>query len=505
MSKRGLMAESEFRYASSKQSEGVLRFDYLRDQEGENELREQNFFSDPGLQRVTKDRWWWRSKQNISLPYQIQGNLDLDFVSDPDYLQTFETGFSSWRESDTTFLHTFGRGLINDETVTTRESVLLLNKYWASQSVNFELHYYQNLNENEDETTLQQLPLLTYNASRQPLFDGPFFIDADVAYVNYWRPEGTRGSRLDATPRLSLPLRRGGFLEIEPFIGFLGTFYLIDHFEEPEDSRVREKTFQSREIFETGVDTSTDIVRIFSTGGETWTKTKHTVRPRILYEYRPEVSQRKLPNFDATDRINSRNRITYSLTNFFTGRLEKSPEKVEYLDFARLELTQHFDISQPQGGANDPSTTRKRPFSNVFMQLDLTPRRYLNLTYKGELSVYDEEFKRHNLLATLRDNRGDSLSVDYQRQVDRRGNTIVDEIDTQLGLKIWDGVLANFRFNYSFGENQKIKNEYNLIIQRQCWGISASFVDDPDDQRIAVGINLYGVGELGAQTFSLGD
>ena len=27
-------------------------------------------------------------------------------------------------------------------------------------------------------------------------------------------------------------------------------------------------------------------------GGDTWTKTKHTVRPQIGYEYRPEVSQK---------------------------------------------------------------------------------------------------------------------------------------------------------------------------------------------------------------------
>jgi len=79
MSKRGLMIGSEFRYATSKSNEGVLRLDYLRDQEDKDRLREQNLFNDPGLQRVTKDRWWWRSKQNFSLSYQIRGKLDLDW------------------------------------------------------------------------------------------------------------------------------------------------------------------------------------------------------------------------------------------------------------------------------------------------------------------------------------------------------------------------------------------------------------------------------------------
>jgi LPS-assembly protein len=501
MSKRGLMMGPEFRYAASTQSKGELRFNYLDDQASRSDLQEENYESAAGLRRITRDRWWWRSKQDLALPYRIQGNLDLDLVSDPDYLRTFNTGYSSWRESDRVFRQTFGRGLVNDDTVTTRESLLLLNKYWATQSANFQLHYYQNLNDDQDETTLQQLPVINYSASRQPLLGGPFFIDADVDYVNYWRPEGTRGNRLNASPRLSLPFRRGGYLELEPFVAFLGTLYLIDHYEESENSKVREKTFQSRELFETGLRGSTEIVRIFNMGGETWTKSKHTVRPDIVYEYRPEVSQSKLPLFDATDRINSRNRLTYSLTNFFSARLDKGPDQTEYVDVARLLLRQHYDISQPDGGAEDPSTTRKRPFSNVFMQLDLTPRRYINLTYKNELSLYDEEFKSHNLLATFWDNRGDRLSIDYQRQLDREGKTLLDEIDAQLGLRLWEGISLNLRYNYRLDTNEKIQNEYNLIIERQCWGISFSYVDQPDDQRFAVGIKLYGVGELEAQTF----
>jgi len=501
MSKRGLMMGPEFRYAASTQSKGELRFNYLDDHASKSDLQEENYESAAGLRRITRDRWWWRSKQDLALPYGVRGNLDLDFVSDPDYLRTFSTGYSSWRESDQEFRQTFGRGLINDDTVTTRESLLLLNKSWATQSANFELHYFQNLNDDQDETTLQQLPVIRYNASKQPIFGGPLFVNAVADYVNYWRPEGTRGNRLNATPRLSLPLRMGGYLELEPFVGLLETLYLIDRYDEPEDSRVKEKTFQSREIFETGVAGSTEILRIFNMGGETWTKSKHTVRPNILYEYRPEVSQDKLPSFDATDRINSRNRLTYSLTNFFSARLDKGPEKVEYIDFARLLLSQHYDISQPEGGAEDPSTTRKRPFSNLFTQLDLTPGRYVNLTYKNELSFYDKEFKRHNLLATLWDNRGDSLNIDYQRQLDREGKTLLDEIDAKLGLKLWEGVSLNLRANYRLDTNEKILNEYNLIIERQCWGISFSYLDQPDDQRFTVGIKLYGVGELQAQTF----
>ncbi len=505
MSKRGLMMGPEFRYAASRKSKGVLRFDYLHDQEDKDKLREQNFYTTPGLTRATRDRWWWRSKQDIALPHGIQGNMDLDFVSDPDYLQTFASGFSSWAESDRVFRKTFGRGLINDETITTRQSNLLLNKTWAAQAANFELHYYQNLNDDEDETTLQQLPLVTYSASKQPLLGGPFFWQGNAIYVDYWRPEGTRGHRVNLNPRLSLPVRRGGYLELEPFVGILETAYLIEHYDESEDSRVREKTFHSRDLFEAGMDAATEIVGIFSMDGDTWTKTKHTVRPQIGYEYRPDVNQRKLPSFDSTDRVNSRNRITYGLVNFFSARLDHAPGEVEYNDFARFEISQFYDISQPEGGVADTSTSRDQPFSNLFTQLDFTPKRYVNFTYKNGFSPYDTDFKSHELLAHLWDQRGDRLTVDYRRQLDDDDNTIVDEISTNLQLKLWEGVSINVRSDYDLKRTRNIKSEYNIMIQRQCWGISASYVDDPDDRRVALGISLYGVGELQAQTYSSGD
>jgi LPS-assembly protein len=496
MSKRGLMSGTEFRYAVSKEDKGVLRLDYLRDQESSSELRDQNFESAPGLTGVYRDRWWLRSKQDFSLPLGVRGNLDLDFVSDPDYLRIFKTGFSSWEESDRVFRKTFGRGLINDESVTTRESFLLLNKTWAAHSANAELHYFQNLNDDGDETTLQQLPVLTFSASRQPLLGGPFFYQGNAGYVNFWRREGTRGHRLNLNPRLSLPLRRGAYLQLEPFVGILETAYLIEHFDEPAGSEVREKTLQSRELLETGMEASTDILRIFRMGGETWTKTKHTLRPQILYEYRPKVSQDKFPFFDDTDRVSSRNRLTYSLTNFFVGRLDRSPGKVEYQDFARLEFSQFYDIKESEEGLEIVETSGRRPFSNIFMQLDLTPQSYLNLTYKSEWSIYDDEFKRHDVLAKLWDQRGDNINVDYRRELDDDGRTGVNEIDGRISVNLWGGASVHYRNNYSFIESRKLKTEYRFELQRQCWGLFIGYTDEPDDKRFMVGFTLLGVGGL---------
>ena len=500
MHKRGLMPGAEFRYASSAKGKGVLRFDYLDDQEDdETRLRENlDLEDDPGLIDVSQERWWWRSKQDFSLPHGAYGKLDLDIVSDPTYLRVFDAGYNSWAESNFVFKETFGRGLINDDTVTTRESTLLLTKSWASHTLNSDFHYYQNLNKDEDETQLQQLPLIEYSATQQPLLAGPFFWEANAELVNYWRPEGTRGQRLDLFPRIALPLSMGRYLEVEPSVGLRETLYLINDFDEPENSTDSDDTFQSRELFDARLEVSTEIIRIFQRSGDSWTKTKHILRPEIIYDYGPKVSQDELPFFDTSDRVSNRNRITYSLTNFFVARLDEDRGKVGYQDFARVKFSQSYDLEEPEIEV-ETGVGSDRPFSNIFTQLDVTPANYLKLTYKNEWSPYDGDFKRNDLLVGVEDQRGDSIRVDYRDQRGEEGTTLLNEIDGRISVNLWGGVSLSYRNNYSFEQNQNIETNYMAEIKRQCWSISISYVDRPNDKRVMVGFTLLGVGGLAPQ------
>ncbi len=505
MSKRGLKPGAEFRYAASAKSKGVLRFDYLDDQEDSQTILRQSLEleDEPGLIDVSKERWWWRSKQDFSLPHGAYGKLDLDVVSDPTYLRVFDVGYGSWDVSDALFKETFNRGLINDDSVTTRESNLLLTKSWAAHTLNADIHYFQNLNKDEDETQLQQLPLIDYNATRQRLFGGPFFWEAKAALANYWREEGTRGQRLDLFPRMALPVTLGRYLEVEPSVGFLETIYLINDFDEPVNSTVKEDKLQTRELFDARLELSTEISRVYNRSEHSWSKIKHTMRPEIVYQYIPKVSQDELPFFDSTDRISNRNRITYSLTNFFVARLDKEPGRVAYQDFARLKFSQSYNLEEPEievqtGIGSD------RPFSNLFTQLDLTPGNYVKLTYKNEWSPYSGDFKRNDLLLKLWDQRGDSIRVDYREQRDEDGTTLFNEIDGRLTINLLGGVSVSYRNNYSFEQSQNLETDYILEIKRQCWGISMIYVDKPGETKFMVGFNLLGVGGLAPQAIPVG-
>ena len=93
------------------------------------------------------------------------------------------------------------------------------------------------------------------------------------------------------------------------------------------------------------------------------------------------------------------------------------------------------------------------------------------------------------------------MEVDYSRALDQDGQTIVDEIDAKVLLNLWAGLSFNFRSNYSFDNNESIKTEFILTLQRQCWGISAGYIDRPEEKRVVVGFSLYGLGDLRVGSF----
>ncbi len=499
MSRRGVMEGAEFRYAASEESKGVFRFDYIHDLDPPDQQRQIKLGgTDPGLLGDYQDRWWWRSKQDFTLPEGVKGKMDVDLVSDPYYLREFTSGFSSFKESNRLFRQTFSRDLLNDDTSIIRESTLQANKTWTTQSVNADFHYFQNLNKSENGETLQALPVVTYGLIQQPVLGGPFFWQTDASYVDFYRPNGIRGQRLDVQPRVALPLRWDPYLNLEPSVAVRETLYLLDQVEESEQNGQDPGHRETRELYDIQVKTSTDLANVYPVELGSWTKVRHTLRPEVVYEYIPSVDQDNLPFFDSLDRIPGVNRVTYSLTNFFSARKEEKG-KVTYLDALRLKLSESYSFDDPETLLNGEIVKQGRRFSDIGLETDLTPSPYLSLTYKTQWSPYDVDFTSHEVYATLRDPRGDSLSGTYRKREPLEEQVPVDEIDAALTVKLTEGLTFFVRRDYSFTLNQNIETEYRVTLARQCWGVMVSYVDKPDDQRISVGFTLTGIGELKLQ------
>ena len=122
-------------------------------------------FTEDNELRLNRERWWFRMKNDQDLPAGFKAKLDVDLVSDQDYLREFDTGYSGYEDSDSYFLKEFGREL-DDETDTVRLNQLNLNRGWDKYSLNIDFRWYDNViirkNDLPDGTRLP-LSILTWN------------------------------------------------------------------------------------------------------------------------------------------------------------------------------------------------------------------------------------------------------------------------------------------------------------------------------------------------------
>jgi LPS-assembly protein len=338
--------------------------------------------------------------------------------------------------------------------------------------------------------------VVTYGAIQQPILGGPFFWQADSSYVDFYRPNGTRGQRLDLQPRVALPIRWDPYLDVQPSVAMRETLYLTYNFEGDSNNGVNYNQTESRELYDFQVKTSTDLSRVFDTELGSWRKVRHTVRPEVVYDYVPSVNQDDLPFFDSVDRISDANLVTYGLTNFFTARIEPEEGKPTYRDVAWLRLSQSYSLNKNQGSVFGEIVRQEHSFSDIGLEVNLTPAQYLSLTYQSLWSPYDTAFKRHELFTTLSDPRGDSLSLSYRKKEDAEGNTFVNELDGRLTVNLTQGLTVMVRRDYSYSLSQNIETEYRVTLMRQCWGVMVSYIDKPNDQTISVSFTLTGIGQM---------
>lgn len=507
--KRGFMSGLEYRINNETWGEGIWMANYLSDRAGKTDLREYDY---PFEQ---EDRYWIRARHSFELPYEVQGRLNLDVASDRNFLKEFETGSVSYDHTDNMFRKFFGRGVLNDKTILARESNLYLSKKGEDALLGMDVHYWDNLDRDVDEFTLQQLPKLTFDIAPDLIGKLPLYYSLNSSYVNYWRREGDRGNRLDLYPRAYYPLHWGSYLDVEPSMGTRFTSYQVD-WEESDRSQ-----WQGRIIPDVQLAMSSRLNRVYSIGGKDGFSLQHAVRPEIVYEYIDKVDQDDIPKFDASDEIVPRHDIRYGVSSFFTSkRVVKNAEGVStthYRELARLRVSQAYNIrteplpeslTESDSGEDFPTGSDfawdafniENRFSDVRFELDITPDRYLYLSYDVDISPYESSATRHELYMNLDSGLGHSLGVSYRFHRD----SVIEELISNLKLNIFSNVSFVAYHDYSFDRKEMFKQGYGMNYQRGCWGIRLGYDKEAEDQRVTLSFDLLGLGSIGGG-YSIGD
>ena len=505
MEKRGFMAGAEFRIANQTWGEGIWLFNHLADQIGKDELAK-NGFTFEG-----KDRYWLRSRHNFTLPYAIEGRLDLDLVSDRNYLKEFEMGSTSWDSNNRMFDHFFGRGLINDKTITTRESILYLNHREEDFNVGLDAHYWDNLEPGQNQFTLSQMPKLFFDVAPTYLGETSLAYSLNSSWVNYWRDEFSRGERFDIYPRLYYPLHLRPYLDLEPSFGVRATSYAVDWNDDP--ARDGHGSFQGRVLPDVRMEMSSTLSRVYPMDWGDLKGIQHVLRPEVAYEYIPHVGQSSLPFFDPLDRINELQDIRYGFSTYLVSKWMRDDQKgnvqTTYGEGARLRVTQAYNLNGgPPLNPNNllfdsllsdimqaPSANplSEQRFSDISFELDVTPSRYVTLSYDSFVSPYSIEETGRDLMMILDSTRGHTLIVDYRTREDPNANEIIG----QVRLKVLSNIYLTTLYDYSFLKDQTFNQSYGITYEHGCWSVTVGFQKQGIDQQIFASINLLGLGHLG--------
>jgi LPS-assembly protein len=514
MSKRGLKAGAEYRYYLSETTKGAIMLDGFDDRKTDEtgEPDAEYGFEDKSVQfpRTNTDRWWLRMSHYQEVPWDFGAQLDLDIVSDQDYLREFENGYMGFKDTEKYFRKYFGRQL-DDYNDPVRLNRLNFNRIWSTWSLNTELRYFwDSTQENSDEPdeTISRLPVIDLQGSKQKLLRTPFLFDLDSSY-NYFRsPSGPRGQRLDIHPRIYYPWRFRNYFTFEPSAGARGTVYYLDDIK--FNNEAGHESWASRELFDLRLDFFSDIFRVFNLNLTNIQKIRHSVRPRIVYRYIPDVDKPDVPVFDSIERIDKQSLITYSLTNTLTSKLLKggetrlaerfgetrgqvtpSPGQYEYKDFFRFEIAQSYDFD-----------AKKREFSPILTKLDFFPGHYVSIDADTGWSVYDHEFTEFNMAASIWDKRGDKLFFQYrydQRTNDQTGrdDKNVQSIFVGAKIKATNRLDVFGDYEYNIEDDQYIRATAGFKYRSQCWGFDFSYSDRPSEEKFEFRIDLSGLGGVG--------
>ena len=515
MGLRGEQLGVEYRYVLDENSKGTMMFDFLDDKkvdDGTPGSTENWGYKDDSVLRPNSDRYWFRMKHDQLMPFDFSLKLDVDLVSDQDYLNEFKSGYTGFDKTDSYFHRTFGRDL-DDYDDSTRVNRLNLTKSWSTYNLNAEARWYDNVitrRQGGSDTTLQKLPFIEFNALKQPLLNTSSYFDLDSEYTYFFRKDGTKGHRVDVHPRFYLPLRYKHYFSFEPSFGVRETVWRID---EDDNSSAENDWKLHREIYDVKLDFSTEFFKIYNANGKGIKKIKHSIRPQIIYDYIPNDPDLLLyPGFEEViDRIEKRNVITYSITNRFTSKSRKYTAERDtqlknnyynpyyiYREFCRFKLEQSYDINEakednPENWANKEE---KRPFSPIYGEFILNTGNYFTMRADAEWCQYESDFLSHNIAVNISDKRGDTLFFEYRYTKEDS----IKSLYTDFLVKLSDRLSVYSIYERNLYEDKTIKSGLGFLYSTQCWSIDVGYTHEEDDRRFTFMINLHGLGGLRSGT-----
>lgn len=486
MSERGVKHGLEFRYINASDSKGAFLFDVLSDRKGKKDLYDKDELKISPYERTNETRYWLRGRSDQHLGPGVHAKLDLDLVSDYDYLREFKEpslGYDFRVKLD----RAFGRPL-DEIRSPLRRSSLLITKNFQDYSFQASSSFYQRPEDTEDDETSQPLALLSLSIPSKRILNLPVFfsIDSDGGYI--YSDEGQKGQRASISASITYPFWHFRYVEVEPSFKYYLTRQWLDEYEGLKGE-------QTKDSYEAGLRIATTLEKIFNVETDSVDGIKHKFQPSLSYTFRPYGDKDKYKAwYETIDSLERTNKISLSLDNYFNTRRIDKKGKATYSQDAHFVIAQDYDLDEAGGRVEEGE--RKKPFDPLKVSLSLTPCPPFDLSATVNWDHYEHTITSSSV----------SLDLMLQRRNKKRDYYGVDFIYTKDSVKS-----LNYEFDidlthgFSFGAERKrdfihtydIENSYWVGYESQCWGVKLYYEDLEEDTRAMLVFNLLGAGEIG--------
>jgi LPS-assembly protein len=489
--KRGASYGLEFRHVEDFDSRMTLIGNYLHDRTVDPgpPFSEEDYRQD-GYLRDEHYRYWVRGKLNHFFTPTSAVHLDIDGVSDQDFIQEYRDGITGFTKNNSDFLTDFNRGL-QDASLNFRESIFQLTNNEAHRNSGLELRYVDDpLARLTGTEPVHTLPRILFN-SRRPVGSWPLSLGWESEYVYYRPEEGIGYQRVDLLPKLVAPMPLGRMLEGTISGGLRETFYRVENIGQPATPWTIGKTpNRSSRLFTANI--ATALVRDFRTGNESYLT--HTFRPNLRYDYDDNDHQLDLPDLDAVDRLSDRNSLTLELNNYFKS--DRHSDDVVSRQIGHLKLSQSYDLDEERRLLAGP-TDKRRPFSELAMDLEFRPTEDMYLRYKTSFNVYGEGVTAYELKGRYTNNMDDLLQVDYSF---RKG--VSSDLKISSAIRLTGKFSARYNTTRSLYNDHKTSESLGLVYSPQCWSVELATTEDSDNRRLMLTFTMTGIGEALAMSHS---
>ncbi len=464
--KRGLLWDIENQVALTDHIKGLFKVRYLRDtKRGEYATEE-----------APKDRYWFTGKIDVSTGRNWDLHLDLDILSDKDFLEEFNVGEGGFDKVKNLYLDRFSRD-VDDKAQDYRTSSLWLQSFRDSLYTRLQSSYLDYQGKGDKKEILQ--PLAGLHLSLLPFQFKGLIPALNLDYNYFYREKNYYGNRLGLNLEVSYPFSFQ-FLKSEAKVNYKNFLYLLE-----DPGNLTDKSLQAN-LFEASFTTYTLLYRNFGQReGPLGFQFQHILKPYLTFFYRKKLHGDELPTFVYEDYLTEKTKaIEYGLWQYFNLPGQKN--------FFVLRAYQQYDLNRAERSV---ASTRpeKRAFSDLFIQAFSSWKDRLSLRYDTSYNFYGLGFKKHSLNLSLRKVLLDSIDLTYQE--DKAWDT------RQVTLRLGELLKEKFFLSYYISRNLKAEETSEQKIEtlylQDCYLLGLGISITPRDTKFYFRVDLKGLGGLG--------